>query len=299
MSAAKRYGGAHSPGGAKPAAEIKAKPKRSALSGRKTKHFSWRVLGLYLAPTVLLLTMLDSAVFNPDLGRIAWSWGGYAALMFGAWMTNEGLKAEAAFNDRVIAKPPAFPRKLFGAAIIGLAVAGICFLGADAGLLSIFYGALAAGAHVTAFGLDPMKAKGVSGISDVELDRVAEKVEQAEAVVNETIAAPEKLRDRALTDRIDALALAARDILREIQSDPRDLSRSRRFLSVHLVGLRDATVKFADAAGKGAADDLKGRYADLLGDLETSFASHRTALLSNDQTDLEVEIDVLRDRLKG
>ena len=136
------------------------------------------------------------------------------------------------------------------------------------------------------------------GVSDEELDRVAERLDRAEAVVAETVAAADALRDRELTDRIDALAYAARDILREIQSDPRDLRRSRRFLSVHLVGLRDATVKYADANGKGAAEGLRDRYAALLGELETSFAGHRQALLSNDQTDLEVEIDVLRDRLK-
>ncbi|MEL7466008.1 MAG: 5-bromo-4-chloroindolyl phosphate hydrolysis family protein [Pseudomonadota bacterium] len=305
MSNAKRFGGAHSPGGAgRPAPEVQAKAPKSPLAGRKVRKFSWRVLGLYIAPSALILTGLE-AIFSADLPAMLWSWGGYAALMLAAWLTAQGLKAEEAFNARVIAKPPAFPRKLVAAILAGLAVAGISFAGIGVNVLvALVYGAIAVGAHIVAFGLDPMKAKGVDGIADAELERVAAKIERAEAVVAETVAAAETLRDRKLTDRIDALAYSARDILREIQSDPRDLTRSRRFLSVHLVGLRDATVKYADAArkgaaGKGAAGDLRDRYADLLGDLETSFEAQRTALLSNDQTDLEVEIDVLRDRLKS
>ena len=298
MSNAKRFGGAHSPHGAGRAPEVKAQKPRSPLAGRKAKGFSWRVLFIYFAAAPLFFSVFYSVVFGlvPDL---LWSAGASVAIILGAWLTAQGIKAEAAFDERVIAKPPAFPRKLCGAALIGAGVAATAlFSGATGIVISAFAGLVAAGAHIASFGLDPMKAKGVDGINDAELERVAEKVERAEAVVNETVAVAEKLRDRDLTDRIDALAYSARDILREIQSDPRDLSRSRRFLSVHLVGLRDATVKYADAASKGAAHDLRDRYADLLVDLETSFEAQRAALLSNDQTDLEVEIDVLRDRLK-
>lgn len=311
MSNAKRFGGAHSPGarpsgadvpkGAAPKGAGGAKPPRgparSPLAGRKTKQFSWRVLFLYIAPTPLALAGLEG-ILGADLPQILWAWGGYGALMLAAWLTGQGLQAEAAYDARVIAKPPAFPRKIVAAALCGVAVAGACVIGAGLNLLlGLFYGALSAGAHVAAFGLDPMRAKGGAGVSDAELDRVAEKLDQAEAVVAETVAAGDTLRDRELSGRIDALAYAARDILREIQSDPRDLRRSRQFLSVHLVGLRDATVKYADAAGKGAADGLRDRYAALLADLEASFADHKTSLLVDDQSDLEVEIDVLRERL--
>lgn len=303
MSNGKRFGGAHSPGGARsagsagPAGARPAAP-RSPLAGRKAKHFSWRVLFLYIAPTPLALAGLEG-ILGADLPRMLWAWGGYGALMLAAWLTGQGLQAEAAYDERIIAKPPAFPRKLVAAGLAGLAVAGACVIGAGLNLfLGLFYGALAAGAHVAAFGLDPMRAKGGAGVSDVELDRVAEKLDQAEAVVAETVAAAERLRDRDLTDRIDALAFAARDILREIQSDPRDLRRSRQFLSVHLIGLRDATVKFAEAAAKGAAGDLRDRYAALLADLEASFAKQKSSLLVDDRNDLEVEIDVLRERLK-
>lgn len=301
MSGAKRFGGAYSPGAAKPApgpAAATTPAPRNWFSGRKARRFSWRVLGLYLAPTPLLLAGLHGLI-SADPARMLWGFGGWAALILAARLTGEGMKAQDAYDERIIARPPAIPRKLFAAALIGLAVGLVSVTGAGLGLIvSVLYGALAAGAHVACFGPDPMRAKGGAGISPVDLDRVAEKLEAAEAVVAETVAAAETFGDRPLSDRIDALAFAARDILREIAADPRDMARARRFLSVYLVGLRDSTLKYAAARGKGAAGDLRGEYESLLGDLETSFAKQRARLTEEDQTDLEIEMEVLRDRLK-
>lgn len=307
MSESKRFGGPHSPGGRSSSrGETQGgwtpppptPPKKTWFSGRKTRSFSWRVLGLYLAPTPLLVSGLG-ALMTADLPRIAWAGGGWAALIFAARLTGDGIKAAAAFEERVIARPPAFPRKLFAAALTGLSIAGVAFLGIRLGIIeSVFYGLFAAGAHVLTFGPDPMRAKGMAGVNAAELDQVASKLEAAEEVVKETVAAAKGLRERKLTDRIDRLAFAARDILREIESDPRDLGRSRRFLSVHLVGLRDATMKFAAVAAKGASEGNRQEYELLLSDLEQSFSNHRRKLMAGDQTELEVEIEVLRDRLK-
>lgn len=301
MSDAKRFGGAHSPGGArKPGAARNAASTAPAspFSGRKTRSFSWRVFGLYLMPTPLILSGLWQ-ILTFDLPDVLWTFGPWAILIFAAWLTGEGLRAEAAFDERVIAKPPAFPRKLFGAALTGAGVfAAAAFAGDQGVIIGGVFGALAATAHVAAFGADPMRAKGVDGIADAELERVAAKIDEAESIVAETVKAAEALGDRRLERRIDGLAYAARDILKEIQSDPRDMRRSRQFLSVHLVGLRDATVKLASAAAKGAGGEQRGEYEALLSDLEQSFSKTRDNLLIDDQTALEVEIEVLRGRLK-
>lgn len=300
MSNAKRFGGAHSKGGASganaSATDAPAAPA-TKFSGRKASGFSWRVLGLYIAPSGLLLPGLIG-LLSADLPRIGWALGGYALMMFGAWMTGQGLKAEAAFAERMIAKPPAFPRKLFGAGMIGAALFSVMYLGIDVGLFpALFYAALAVGAHVYAFGMDPMKAKGVTSHDGADVSHVADRLEEAEAVVEATVEAARHIGDRRLQGRVDKLAFAARDILREIQADPRDFRRARRFLSVHLVGLRDATQKYATAKAKGAGD-MRAEYDDLLTDLEASFAKQRETLLIDDRVDLEIEIEVLRDRLK-
>lgn len=296
MSEAKRFGGAHSPQNARRAEDAAAAPTK--FSGKRAKRFSWRVLGLYLAPLPLVPVVAGSLLALSPL-TLVWSAGSLAALWLAAWLTREGMKAADAYDARLIARPPAYPRKLFAAGLTGAAVGALSYFGAALGPVgAALFAAVAAGAHVAAFGADPMKAKGGAGIADAELDRVAAKLDQAEAVVAETVAAADAMKDRALARRVGGLARAARDILRDIQADPRDLRRARKFLSVHLVGLRDATLKFAAAAEKGVAGDHRDDYEELLTDLEQSFAAQRSTLLIDDQTALEVEIDVLRDRLR-
>jgi hypothetical protein len=69
-------------------------------------------------------------------------------------------------------------------------------------------------------------------------------------------------------------------------------------MSVYLMSARDATVKFADVYAASRSPTARADYEALLTDLETNFASRTQQLLSNTHTDLDVEIAVLRDRLK-
>jgi hypothetical protein len=64
------------------------------------------------------------------------------------------------------------------------------------------------------------------------------------------------------------------------------------------MGARDATVKFADAYAQRRDPKIRNDYETLLGELETTFASRTESLLQGSHTDLDVEIQVLRDRLK-
>ena len=61
---------------------------------------------------------------------------------------------------------------------------------------------------------------------------------------------------------------------------------------------RDATIKFADLWGRSRDPEARADYEALLDDLETDFAARTTALLDDNRSDLDIEIEVLRDRLK-
>lgn len=180
MSGARKFGGAFSPGGGGADAP---QPRRKA----KGSGFSWRVLGLYLAPTLLLFPGIWG-IMAADARLIAWALGGWAALIFAAWMTGEGVKAAEAYDARAVARAPALPRKVIGAVIMAASVTAIAFLGLKLGLFSIVYGLVVGGAHIMAFGVDPMRAKG-EGVIPGQVERVADKICEAEAVVDEARAA--------------------------------------------------------------------------------------------------------------
>lgn len=289
--AARRFGGKYSPGEAKSGA-----PPPEPFRNRPASRVSIRARLAYLLPLPLLFAGLG-AIGRGDAAEMLAELGGFAALTLSAWLLNEGLRAEAAYDARTVARPPALPRKLVAAALTGAAVFGVGLVEQGA-LGAIAFGAVAALAQVAAFGLDPMRAKGIEGADAFASERVAKAIDQAEALVRDIVAAAARIPDRRLGGRIERLCDQARDVFRTIEADPRDLGRARTFLHVYLRGLRDATVKFADLQGRARDAAAQERYEALIADLETSFSGHRAALLEDNRSDLDVEIEVLRDRLQ-
>ena len=149
-----------------------------------------------------------------------------------------------------------------------------------------------------AFGPDPLADKGAEGIDAFQTGRVAHAVEEGEKYLASMQDAILRARDRSLERRVDQFAAAARGLFRTVEADPGDLTAARKYLSVYLMGARDATVKFADHYAQTRDAGARADYEGLLADLETTFAQKTTAFLTNNRTDLDVEIAVLRDRLK-
>ncbi|MBB5516000.1 hypothetical protein FHS89_002020 [Rubricella aquisinus] len=289
----KRFGGQHSTGGATGSA-----PGASRWDARPVRRGSKGAKLLYVAPIPLFFAGLGEVMQGDPLGILA-ELGGFAALMAGAWFVNEGVKAEQAFEARSVAKPPRFPRKLFGGVVIGAGVGFAAAFGWGIGILSgAVLGGLALSTSVLAFELDPMRAKGLEAHSEFDRERVANAVDRAEGLLDELLEAANRIRDRALIGRVERLAAAARDVIRAVEDDPRDLPRARKFLGLYLTGARDATIKFADIWTRSRDAQARADYECLLDDLETSFRAHREKLMIEDRSDLDIEIDVLRHRLQ-
>ena len=290
---AQKFGGAYSPGGAKDPQRPLAGGQAPNLNATQPSRAGGRINMLFLVPTPLLVT----AFMSPPLGLLL-DLVAFATLIAAAWMTREGLKAEDAYLARKVARRPAFPRKIAGAVLmgIGLAIAGFS---PDASLLNpaIFAG-LGVGLHLFSFGLDPMTGKGMEGINTFQQDRVAKAVDEAEKHLTAMSDAILRTGDRTLVNRVNQFGSTARDMFRTVEEDPRDLTGVRKYLGVYLLGARDATAKFADIYARNADTNASAEYEALLDDLELNFAAKTEKMLSDDRTDLDIEIDVLRDRLQ-
>lgn len=291
------FGGAYSPGrgadGAKPY-DGKDGPRYGAPGGppAHARPGGFWAKSLYAAPFPLVFSIYGEILRGAPLqaaGEILCGLG----LLLGAELLREGRKAETAYMERASAARPAVPRKILAALVCALSCGALAAWAWGLGLIAgAGYGLLAGGLHLVAFGIDPLKNKGFA--SDAR--RAETALAAAEEMIAETLAASKRLGDDALELRVRALMQEARPVLREIERDPRELPRARRFLSVTLTGTRDATVKYARL---GLTDpELRAAYAGLLTQLEDSFARTRDRLVAEDRTDLEVEIEVLTERLR-
>ncbi|SPJ23805.1 5-bromo-4-chloroindolyl phosphate hydrolysis family protein [Palleronia abyssalis] len=273
-----RFGGPHSPRGAKGGWAVK---RRSRVGARAN--------ALYIAPIPLLFTAFGEAPTGLALDLAA-----FFALSGAAWMTREGLKAQDAYDARATARRPALPRKALGAALTGagLALAGLPAVGG-----AIVLAVLGVVLHVAAFGVDPMRNKIAGGAPGWQSERVAAAVDEAEAHLADMRAAIRATGDRHLLTRVDGFADTARALFRRVEEDPRDLPQARRWLGVYLLGAKDAAVKYASLAQRGHDEAARDDFLALLDDLEEGFARRSETMLLDDRTDLDIEIDVLRERL--
>lgn len=281
---ADRYRGRYSPDPATPSAPT-ARRMPSAAEGRTRWLF------------VFSLIFAAKAFFHGPADMLRYL-AVFAILLLATWLTREGVRAQAAYDARLSARKPAFPRKIFGSVLTGIGL-GLAAASTGAALvMPVLIGLAGAALHFATFGADPMKNKGMEGIDTFQQDRVARVVAEGEGYLKEMRAAGAALGDRRLTDRIDRFAATARTLFRTVEEDPRDLTAARRYLGVYLMGARDATIKFVDLWRREKDDSARSDYETLLSDLETNFAQRTRALLSDNRSDLDVEISVLRDRLK-
>ncbi len=245
---------------------------------------------------ILPLGVLITAFFQPVTAMTVDLLGGMA-LLLGAWLTRDGVRAEDAYLERKVARRPAIPRKMFGSVATGLGVGLLVFGGQWVLPSAIILGVLAAGLHLFSFGVDPMTDKGLEGVDSFQTDRVARKIDEAEAVLAQMKDAILRARDRQLESRVDGFQHTVRQMFRQVEEDPRDLTAARKYLGVYLQGARDATVKFADLYGRNRDAQVRADYVALLDDLETNFAARSTAMLSDNRDALDIEMEVLRERL--
>jgi len=291
---AQRFGGKYSPdGSATPKGDANAPtPPRPVLDARRTR-LGARTNTMFLLPLPLAL-----AAFGRDATGLVMTLVALGLMLAGAFLLREGLKAEESYDARNVAKRPAIPRKLFAAVLTGAGLA-LGVLGGGGALIGAgLLGALGAGLHIAAFGLDPMKDKGAEGVDEYQSARVARVVDEAEEYLAEMSDAIKRARARPLELAVEQFKTSARALCRQVEEDPRDLSGARKYLGVYLRGARDATVKFADFYAQSRDGKAREDYLALLADLETNFAARREKLLLDDRSDLDVEIEVLRERLE-
>ena len=286
---AQRFGGKYSPDGKGDAVSA----ERGAYQGAQVNPVGARANLLFIPAIPMVFLALNDGAVNLTLALMS-----AGILTLAAWLLRGGLVAEAAYAARKVARRPAIPRKLFSSALTGIGIA-IAAYRVEPGLVApLLFGVAACGLHLAAFGIDPLRDKGMEGVDTFQQDRVARVVDEAETHLTAMTDAMKRAEDRQMSLKLEKFQATARDLIRSGEEDPRDLTAARKYLGVYLMGARDATIKFADIYSRSRDTQARADYSDLLDDLSDNFAARTRKLLVDDRSDLNIEIDVLRDRLQ-
>jgi 5-bromo-4-chloroindolyl phosphate hydrolysis protein len=257
---------------------------------------------LRIAPAVLGLPLIWGLVAG-RVGDVVSLAVGLAVVYFGTLLVESGLAKEAEYEARDLIKAPRPPRKLLGAIAIGIGIF-ICSFGASsAGLpLSLLFGVVAGVGTLFAYGTDPTKDKGlapeIARKAGFKTEQVIEAIDEAEGKLREIERLAGRLHNRELKDRLDRIVGQGRAVLAQIEKDPSDLRRARRFLVTYLDGTRDVVRKYNEQQKDLADTELAQNFRHVLETVERVFTEQEEVLKRNETMDLEVQIEVLRTQLE-
>ena len=253
---------------------------------------------MFLLPLPVLFAAI-AALSGGNLSSLLGNAAGYGLFLAGALLLRRGLLSEAEYARRRVARAP-WPLKTLGSGIIALATGVTAWLGAGQNpLIAVAFGLAALlGCYLT-YGFDPRAAKRFTDRDGVDTtDRVLEALTQAEQGIAAIEQATRDIRNAELNNRLRRIAALARQILKLLEEDPRDLRRARKFLNVYLDGARQVTEGYAKTHARVSAPELEDNFRRVLSTIEEVFQEQQQKLLETDVTDLDVQIEVLTTQLK-
>ncbi len=239
------------------------------------------------------------ALASGNVERLVLTGGGLACLWGAGVLAWRALVAEARYFLGERLDPPVVPFKLVGALLTATGAALAAAAGGHGVASAVVFAALAGLGSLAFFGRDlrPPRinvapAEGVDRASvTMQLKRAYGRVRGIEAAA-QGIAVPE------FGERLGRITGIGRSILGEIERDPRDAARARRFLNLYLDSAERVTVEYARTHHQVRSRPLEENFRQLLIDMEQTFTDQHRKLVEHDALSLDVEIEVLNARLR-
>jgi hypothetical protein len=275
---------------------------RTVGDGQRRADGPQRAWLLRVAPLLLALPLVWGLLVG-RLGDVVALAAGLVLIYLGTALVESGLAREAEYRARDLIKAPRPPRKLLGAVVVALGVLMCSFGATSAGLpQSLLFGAAAGVACVMAYGMDPSTDKGLAPElarrAGVKSEQVIDAITEAEGKLREIEQLAGNLQNRELSGRLERIVTQARAVLAQIEKDPSDLRRARRFLVTYLDGTRDVVKKYTQQQQDLADTELAASFRHVLETVEQVFTEQEQVLKRNETMDLEVQIEVLRTQLE-
>jgi 5-bromo-4-chloroindolyl phosphate hydrolysis protein len=272
------------------------KPKR--VLDEKLHQYSPRGLLLYLLP-VSLIPATIIALSKGHFFAIIVNASAFAAYMLAAWCLRKGLRLEREFLKSKVASTIKTSLKLLAAVIVAVTTGIVAWLGAQQGLfVSILYAGGAFLGMYLSYGFDPRLENTVEGADGYSSDEIMQTLEEASKKIRSIESANNKISNAELNQRIDRICDIADTILKDIETDPRDLRRARKFLNTYLDGAKQVTEGYASKHKNTQAGELEQNFRNVLETIEAVFNEQHQKLQEDDVFDLDVQIEVLSTQLK-
>jgi hypothetical protein len=263
---------------------------------------AWIAVGkaaaLFVLPFPLLIAFVVALV-SGEVGRLAAIAGALAAFYTAGVMTWRALVAQARYFLGQRLDPPAVPLKTVSAALTALGAGLAASAGGHGAADVVVFAVLAVIGYFCFYGRDvrPRRVK-LPNVPGIDGAAVTAQLKQAYGRLQGIDAAARSIAVPEFVERLARIIDIGKGILAEIERDPRDAPRARRFLNLYLDSAERVTVEYARTHRQIRNRPLERNFRQLLIDMEQTFEEQHRRLLENDMMSLDVEIEVLNARLK-
>jgi hypothetical protein len=253
------------------------------------------LLYLFLAPLFLSVVI---ALFKMKFFAFLLNSVDFLLFFIVIYLSKKGFAQEINYQKSRIAKAPRIRYKEFAAYLLGVTTFYSAYIAGKEPLMeSLFLGALSIVGYWLFYGFDPRKDK-LEDFGDISADVVLKTFHEAREKMEKIEKDSRKIEDRELKRKIDRAMDRADAILDAIAEDPRDIRAARKFLVVYIDGVAKVTGSYTAMEEKEIDTETRGRLLRLMDDVDTRFEKELKRLKANNQFDLDVHIDVLKEQIK-
>lgn len=257
-----------------------------------------KAAALFVLPMPLVIAFVV-ALFTGEFARLAAISGSLLSFYGAGFFTWQALAEQARYYLGERLDPPVVPLKMVSAFLTSVGAVLAASAGGY-GIVGMFvFAVLAAVGYLSFYGRDPERRSfNVSDVTGVDVGAVTAQLKQAYGRLQGIDAAAQSIAVPEFVDRLRRITAIGKNILEEIERDPRDASRARRFLNLYLDSAERVTTEYARTHRQMRNRPLEENFRNLLIDMESTFEGQHQKLLANDLLSLDVDIEVLNARLK-
>ncbi|SFV54274.1 hypothetical protein MNB_SV-9-994 [hydrothermal vent metagenome] len=210
-----------------------------------------------------------------------------------------GFAQEMDYNKAKLTKAPKIPYKQLSSYLLGISTMFSAYIAGKLGFIdSIIMSIIAIVGYWLYYGFDPQKDK-LENFGDISADVVLETLREAQDKISQIKKDIENISDTLLKNKINRALERADIILVAITEKPQDVRKARKFLIVYIDGIANVTSSYNNLDENDITKETRERLLELMEDVEVKFESEFKRLKENSQFDLDVNIDVLKEQIKG
>ncbi len=273
-----------------------SKAKRYDASRVATK--SYRGVLLYLLPLPILFAIMISFFTHSGISIIKYSIA-YGLFLISASIAKKGFDFERIYENSALAKAPRLPYKTLSAIMLAIATFYTSWLCVDNSLIFSIVSAFSAlFGFFLFYGFDPREDK----IGDLRVGVRAEDVikitNEAKSKIKSLENLKKDIKDEKTKEHLNDIITQTKIIIKNIEDDPNDLSKARKFFNIYLDRTQNITVDFVkNLKNNNLTDDIKENYDNLLVALRDTIKEQKEKLNDDDILSLDIQIEALAKQL--